>query len=260
MEKIDLSDVTFIFPVRIDSIVRMENTSMSIEYILKNFKTSVIVINADKYDNSILKRELNHNIKYIFVEDYDNVFHRTRFINEMVHIVNTAYVAIWDVDVIVPKYQIENAVKRLREGYDVVYPYNFFLDTSKIVRELYFKLRIDDILIANSGKMNMVYGPEARGGAFLINLNSYCRAGLENVNFYGWGPEDSERYERWKQLDYKVYICDGYLFHLTHERGHNSGFRTNNQTKQTYNLYYRTKSSSKEEIYNNLSFKEVLNE
>lgn len=248
MEKVNLDDVTFLMPIRIDSIVRMENIIIVVDYLLSHFSTSIIVLHADHYDNCILKRELGNNVKYIFKEDHDNVFHRTRYINEMVRLATTPYVAVWDVDVIVPSNQIENAMLKLREGYEVVYPFKHFLDTSSVIRELYLTTRDQDVLIRNCEKMKMIYGSSVKGGAFIINKSSYNKAGLENELFYGWGPEDGERYERWRQLEYKVDICEGYLFHLTHERGMNSGFRTINQNKLTHKLYYLTKSSSKEEV------------
>lgn len=48
------------------------------------------------------------------------------------------------------------------------------------------------------------YGNGMRGGAFLAKTVQYKNAGMENLNFYGWGPEDWERYERWMNLGYKV--------------------------------------------------------
>lgn len=258
MEKMNLQDVTFLMTIRIDSMVRLENMLMVINHILTNFNTSIIVLHADHYDNGILKRMLaSSSIKYIFMEDHDNVFHRTKYINEMVHLSETKYVAVWDADVIVPGHQIYQAVQKLREGSDVAYPFEHFLDTSSIVRELYIKTKKLQTLLDNSGKMKMIYGPNVKGGAFIINKESYKNAGLENELFYGWGVEDGDRYVRWIEIGYDVYVGEGNLYHLTHGRGINSEFRNYNQNKFFRKLYSITKASSKEEILRKLSLTQI---
>lgn len=256
MQKINLQDVTFLMTIRIDSMVRLENIMIVVNNILTNFDTSIILLHADNYDNGILKKMLScSSIQYIFKEDHDNVFHRTKYINETVRLATTPYVAVWDADVIVPKNQIIQAVQKLRDGYDAAYPFKHFLDTSSIVRELYLKTRDINTLQENCDKMKMIYGPNVKGGAFIINKNAYQRSGLENELFYGWGIEDGDRYVRWTELDYNIYIGEGYLFHLTHGRGINSEFRNYNQNKFFRKMYNITKSSSKDEIMTRINIK-----
>ena len=43
----DLSDVTFLIPLRVDSIERKENTDVLINYIFKHFITFIIVLESD---------------------------------------------------------------------------------------------------------------------------------------------------------------------------------------------------------------------
>ena len=54
-KKNELTDVTFLIPVRIDSIVRLENLLEVVNYILNFFNTRVFVLEADSYDNNILR-------------------------------------------------------------------------------------------------------------------------------------------------------------------------------------------------------------
>lgn len=44
-EKIDMADVTVLIPVRIDSIIRLENLIAVIDYLLSNFNISIVVSN-----------------------------------------------------------------------------------------------------------------------------------------------------------------------------------------------------------------------
>ena len=92
-----------------------------------------------------------------------------------------------------------------------------------------------------------------KGGAFLANRNSYIVSGMENENFYGWGPEDFERYSRWKNLGYKISRVKGNLYHLTHSRGTNSTYRSQQQIMETNKEYMRTRCSSRNEILDSLN-------
>jgi len=161
----------------------------------------------------------------------------------------TPYVGIWDADVIIPKEQILDSIDKLKQGIEIAYPYDgHFYDTSGVIRELYAQNRSIQFLLKNRDKMSLIYGNDMKGGAMFVNREAYIRAGMENEKFYGWGPEDFERYERWKILDLKIHRSKGPLFHLTHSRGSNSSYRSMEQTKNTNREMSITKFSSKAEL------------
>ena len=81
-------------------------------------------------------------------------------------------------------------------------------------------------LIGHIGDFQLPAGDYSVGGAFLVNKYMYLNAGGGNENFYGWGPEDLERFRRIKILGLPVYRATGCLFHLHHPRNENSGFAT----------------------------------
>jgi predicted glycosyltransferase involved in capsule biosynthesis len=60
----------------------------------------------------------------------------------------------------------------------------------------------------------------------MVNRELYIKSGLENTNFYGWGLEDGERYYRWGILGYEIKRANGPMFHLSHDRGLNSLFHS----------------------------------
>jgi hypothetical protein len=155
----------------------------------------------------------------------------TRFLNQMTKKVETPFVAVWDTDVIVPVNQVVKAAELLKNGEaDFVYPYEtYFLDSSSILRKMYFQFRKIEILEQNRKKMKELYLPNPVGGAFLASLKAYKDAGLETESFYGWGLEDGDRYYRWLNLGYKVKRVPGPLFHLSHGRGINSVFHNADQ-------------------------------
>ena len=231
MEKLDLKDVTFIIPLRIDTIKRLENTLVIVDFLLENFATQVNILEASGRDTGILRRLLPDEVNYCFKEDFDNVFHRTRYINELANSCETPFISLWDTDVIVPIRQIEETMKLLRdEEASFVTPYRSrFLDTSPILRDLYIGTRDIGLLEKHQGKMEKMYTPNPVGGVFFAHSKSYKDSGMENERFYGWGREDGDRVNRWRILSYKHMHVDGPLFHLTHERGVNSNFHSPNQ-------------------------------
>jgi predicted glycosyltransferase involved in capsule biosynthesis len=247
--KFDIKDLTFIIPIRVDSIIRLENLLMCIQYLLRNFETNIIVLEASDYNNGILGKLLDKRVEYLFVEDKDPVFYRTRYLNLMTQKSATPFIGIWDADVIIPKEQIMDAVSNLREGYEIAYPYSgFFYETSYTIRELFLKKKSIDVFLKNRNKMELPAGDMSVGGAFMVNKAAYVNSGMENTNFYGWGSEDTERYYRWAGLGYKIYFSQGCLFHLTHPRGSNSTFRSQNEQSNSQKELMLTQKSSKEEL------------
>jgi hypothetical protein len=66
------------------------------------------------FNNGLLEKLLDKNIRYSFQEDQDPILYRTKFLNQMIRTVEMPYVAIWDTDVIAD--QIIKALELLRNG------------------------------------------------------------------------------------------------------------------------------------------------
>ncbi|WP_320167759.1 galactosyltransferase-related protein [Mangrovibacterium marinum] len=230
-------DTTFLLPVRIDNIERLENIIGVTNYLTKILNPSIAVLECSSYNNGLLKKLLSKNISYTFLLDDDPIFYRTKYINQMVRATTTPNIAIWDADVIAPKCQIASALKLLRQKEaDFVFPYErYFLDTSTILRKLFLMAEEIEVLVHNAQKMREMYMPNPVGGAFFVRKEAYVKAGLENENFYGWGPEDHERYHRLDNAGCKIMRIQGALFHLSHGRGVNSRYQNADQ----YNLKFK---------------------
>lgn len=254
MEKIDLKDVTFIIPLRIDTVNRLENTLVIVDFLLGNFKTRIKILEASTRDAGLLQKLLPKEVDYRFVEDRDAIFHRTKYINILARTCESPYISIWDTDVILPIGQIEETMNLLRNGKaDFVTPFqDKFLDSSDILRDLYIKSRDIGLLEKHQGKMKGLYNPNPIGGVFFAHRQSYKDSGMENEKFYGWGREDGERVNRWKILGYRHRHVDGPLFHLSHERGVNSSYHSPQQNDlkraELQRSLVMSKSELKEEI------------
>jgi hypothetical protein len=208
-EKIDLSDVTFIIPVKYDHPHREENLLLNILHLQKYFNTNIIVGEIGNHF-----KWLESHVNYIQF-DMDK-FHRTKMLNEMTLIAETKYVINWDADIFISPIQIWQAVDMLRSGTDFVYPYDGrFARVPRSERTTIAKYLDVGMLKAkyagiNKGDMVSV------GGAIAYNKQSFINAGGENENFISYGAEDAERYYRFKTLGYEVERVKGALYHLDH--------------------------------------------
>ncbi len=83
MNKFNLSDVAFLIPVRLDSIDRLENLLSSVRFLNNHFFTNIYILVADRVDCGIIDGLLGATCNCIFVKDYDTIFHRTKYINQL---------------------------------------------------------------------------------------------------------------------------------------------------------------------------------
>lgn len=224
--RIDLRDVSFLIPVRIDSESRATNLYSIVYFLDKYFDTNVIVGESD-LTQKVDKVNLPKKCKYFFFEDANRLLHRTKLNNILIKNSSTKIIALYDSDVIFPIEQIRDAVKKIRESKaDMVFPYDgTFLSVNYLFKTMFSKILDPKLLLYNVGKFTVI-SKRSYGGAVFVDREKYLNAGLENEFFLSWGPEDLERVKRMKNLGYYVKRVNGILFHLPHERTENSGYNS----------------------------------
>lgn len=225
LSKIENRNVTFVIPVRIDSSERSENLDMVLRQLSHRKQTTILILEADIKPLYNLKKGYS-NVKYLFVEDHDPVFHRTKYLNQLLREAETELVGIWDTDVILPDEQIDRALQDICEGKAVMsYPYDgrfYFCNSEE--SSCYRQQASIDYLLERVNRGNYCMSNSV-GGAFCVRKDFYLEAGGENETFYGWGLEDLERIRRMFILGLPVTRVDGPLFHLFHPRNKNSYYK-----------------------------------
>lgn len=217
-------NLTIVIPVRIDCDERKENLDTVIHSLLKTTNAYIIILEADvkrEYFNKQI--ETTSRVEYHFVEDFNPIFHRTLYLNKLMAMAKTGIVGIWDTDVLISSNQILECVKEIQSGVTLCYPYDgrfIFLDptASKNAKADVFSFLNDK----SNENLSSIMGRPLVGGAFIVNKMRYLKAGGENENFYGWGPEDAERFKRVEILEEPISRVKGALFHLHHPRFQNS--------------------------------------
>ena len=112
-----MNNITYIMPTRIESNDRLRNIVTSVSYLLANFpQAKVIVKEVDKqsvFQEHALPTIQNivdtKNLHHIFEQSDDDLFHKTRILNDLILEADTDVVASHDVDVVYPVSSHETA-------------------------------------------------------------------------------------------------------------------------------------------------------
>ena len=241
---------TFIIPLKIDSTERLNNILVSLNYLLKNTDSNIVITESDserKLFSPLLKQE---RIKYIFKKSSPDEFHRTKLINEMLFDIKTDITVNYDADVLLPKESISLANKLiLNDNYDLIYPYGFEqFDQRKLKNGMQsyevFKntLNLDDINIEET-----IVDFCRFGHVQFFKTKSYISGFMENENYKHWCPEDEERGIRFIKLGYKGAWFRGIVFHQEHPP---STLKEPKEISEIYKLHKTLINSNKEELEN----------
>lgn len=241
---ISLKDTTFIIPIRIDSADRAFNFSYVISYLTRHFDTNIFVWESDKKPiaQELLRRAVKNGarIKYHFDKCEDDIFHRTRLLNEMLAEVKTPVVVNYDSDVVLQlNAYVQSRDAITKEGFDLIYPYYIGESQRKVYRH---KMTTDITEEIKHEEARSEYGHLQ-----FFKTKAYVEGGMEQESFISYGPEDAERAYRFQTLGYKVKWLDNLVYHIEHSRGINSG-RDNPHFDANVRLFEKIKKMTAAEL------------
>ncbi|WEK33547.1 MAG: galactosyltransferase-related protein [Candidatus Pseudobacter hemicellulosilyticus] len=246
-KRIDLSDTSFVIPVRIDSADRIDNLTVIVSYLNTYFDTTIIILESDKEPR--VKELTPGSYEYIFIESTAPLFDRTSNNNRLLNACNTPIAVLYDADVIIPPDQLLKAIEGIRKkSWHFSLPYDGrFIQVDKYCRQLFKKtLRLDFLQEAEwlfeTSTWNSV------GGCFVCQLAEYKKNGMENESIEGWGHDDAERVKRLRKLGYYINRSSGPLYHLCHSRSNNSYFFDQARAAASFGTYFNICSSSRQAV------------
>ena len=230
----DLTDTTFIIPIRLESQDRLRNIITSTCFLLDNFDTNVLIREVDAtsvFTESALPQIYEFcddisGLKHSFVKSDSPTFHRQKVLNEMIDECSTDIVVNYDCDVLLPIRSYCAAVDAIRElKADVVYPYGqgMFQRQVEADDELVSMFLSNDFNFDILDKSSRVHTSDF-GWAQFFRRSVYVEGGMENENFVAYAPEDKERFYRFTTMGYNVSRVNDFVYHLEHSRGQNSWF------------------------------------
>lgn len=252
--QLQLQDVTFVIPVRIESEERKKNLETILKVLNRDFSTSIIVREGDKKQKFYPPDNID-NLTYEFIYDEEETFNRTYHRNQLLHKARTPYVGVWDTDAIAIPEQVAEAVNCLRLNKAVMaFPYDGrFYMLNELLSKLFRRYMDYNILTATAALMNPMHGFNSLGGAFIVNKEEYLNAGGENENFCGWDAEDDERVKRMEVLELPLYFAQGVMYHLWHPKGQSSRFANLEVEIRNRKTLLKTCASDRETLLKEIS-------
>lgn len=241
-----MKNLTYILPTRIESEDRLRNVITSVSYLLNKFpEAKVIVKEVDKqsiFSSHALPKIRSvsdtKNLRHIFEESNEDLFHKTRILNDLIEECDTDIIASHDVDVVYPIESHVSAYNLIESGeFDVIYPYGcgVYQYQVKYPEEVY------RTFLSNNFDINLLLKTSTTqastiGWTQFYNKKAVVDGYMWNENFISWGAEDCEFYYRFNALGYKVGRIDSWIFHLEHARTHNSHYN-NPKFMENHNLW-----------------------
>jgi hypothetical protein len=238
-----MKNIDFLIPISIDHSDRLRNYDIVISYLKKIGAKNIYVYETYK-DYPKLKDRYD-NINYFNKEQDTDSYDRMKYFNFLVKQCKSPIIALYDIDVIIPKDDIIKAVDLLiNNTVDVVYPYNGeFYDVPietviKLQQNLNTPIDLSKCILFNKNSF---------GGVVMFRRSVFIEGGMGNELFKNEGYADDEIIYRFRTLGYIIYRTKSPLLHLTHFRGSTS-FNYNPYTSNNQKIVQETVSKNKEQL------------
>lgn len=214
--KIDLTQATFLVPLKFDSLERVRNLLVMLRFLSRHVETTVTLTETGAHPAFPPHlAELPAMARYDFVPDARPFFHRTRLLNRMLRACATPVAVVCDADVVCHPAQLKRAMAAIAGGADMVLPYDGrFLD----VPEAHIPRLLGPPAGFPGPKECAVLYADGTGGMVFFRKERLCAAGLYNERFRSWGHEDRELLHRMTMLGYRFTRVPGCMLHLHHPR------------------------------------------
>lgn len=226
--RLDLRDVTFMVPCRIESPDRRRNLRILVSYLRRYLDTNILICedNPERQDVPGLMTELGLSAAdygYIHLTGNDSPYtHKAKQINIMAAAATTPILVVQDTDVVVEPTQYVFAQQAVHDGAVFCCPFNglFFDISSKYIPSIEQGLTVAHVDLLDPH--NELLYKNSYGGTVFFDRAVFDRLGGFNENFISWGWEDFEIRKRLEQLGERVERLWGPLLHLSHARATNS--------------------------------------
>lgn len=226
--RLDLRDVAFMIPCRLESADRRRNLRILLRYLTRYLDTNIIICedNPDGQEVPALTDAMGlprDAYAYVHLSGNDTCFtHKAKQINMMADVAAAPIVVVQDVDVLVAPTQYIFARDAVRAGAAMACPFNglFFDIGADYVATVERNLSVAAIDLLDP--RNELLYKNSYAGTVFFDRAVFTRHGGFNENFISWGWEDFEIFQRLEKLGLRVERLWGPVLHLSHSRSTNS--------------------------------------
>ena len=264
-----MNDLTYVIPTRIESEDRLKNIITSVSYLLKNFPEAKVIVKEVSGRANFKFRALpeikkfvsTQNLEYIFEENSDTLFHKTRILNDLIMHADTSVICSHDVDVVYPISSHQNSYKLIKENkFDVIYPYGCGVWQYQVD----YPMEVFNKFLSSGFDMNVIQPrcsiqSSTIGWTQFYSKDAVLKGGLWNENFLSWGAEDCEFYFRFNSLGFRVGRINDWIWHFEHSRTHNSHYN-NPKFMDNHNLWQWIRRQDRNTVIKYMNSQNYLNE
>jgi len=245
---IDLSGLSIVVPVRVDSEDRLRNLRIVLDY-FESFFTGfeILVIEQDHTSRVGGVVEGRQGVSHVLRQS-SGCFFKTRLSNLGVSLSQRPYAMVYDTDVLFHPLALKQACEMLRsDAATFVFPYNqVMLELRRDVVEQGLDITWElfgELPFCRPGERpdpaagaRFLYGDAdspCTGGALLFDRREFLLVGGYNENIISYGCEDAELYARLQALRARLGRVEGYnCYHLEHKRGRDSHYNAFDESNQ----------------------------
>lgn len=209
-----INQIDFLLPVYIDHPDRKRNLEITINYLTKLGVTNILVNEHYKNEPKCFNIVSNYISKDITNDEFYNKMESGNQLFKTFS--KNPYVALYDIDVLVPKKDLNESIELFNAGYEFVYPYNgrFYDIPQHIVKNLQ-----NDLSTQINIQECTLFCELSHGGCVIFKRDVFIEGGMLNPNFKNVGYDDDEINIRFTKLEYKKGRTTSPLLHMTHYRG-----------------------------------------
>jgi hypothetical protein len=263
----DLSNITFIIPLKIESMDRYYNIKAVLSYLNHHFSTNISLFEVyetkPRIDFLATFENLKIDYQTLFLEP-GIPFHRTKYLNIMLNSCTTDIVSNYDADVLLPVQTYIEVYNHLQsDKSDFIYPFGFGNFQKKLHYSKWYEANHKELLYYSMFKFLENYdltwldqedtfisiSESSYGHCLFAKTATYKEAFGENEEFISYGPEDRERCFRFQKLGYRVEWWNNFVYHLEHSRTADSN-QNNPFFEENDKLYKYLISLDKESLLN----------
>jgi hypothetical protein len=209
-----ITNIDILMPVYIDHPDRLRNLQIAVNYLTKLGISNIYVNEHYKNAPKALDVVPNYINKDITA---DTFYNKMECGNELFRkFSKNPYIALYDIDVLIPKKDLKQTLELFEAGYDFVYPYNGWFYDIPLTKVQQLQNDLTSLIDINECTL---FCKTSHGGCVIFKREVFVEGGMLNPNFKNVGFDDDEINVRFMKLGYKKGRTSSPLLHMTHHRG-----------------------------------------
>lgn len=212
--KVNISDVTFVVFVGIDSFYEIKDLIMTLGVLNRSFKADFMVLEFGEKQN-ILKKLLPENVDYLFINESNSRSLNELYNDYLTQKIRTKIIVKYDFGVVIAPDQLYKAVISIRHNEaDICCPHDGTVVYVSGVHKSFFNEKGDIRLLQKHINKFKRLTNRYYSGCVVYNRESFIKMGGVNKKIKSNYLLFKEIHKRASILGFKVKMGNGYLFQL----------------------------------------------